>query len=50
MTDTHQKQLGNTLWSIADQLLGAMHADGFRNHMHFRPVKLKGISFVASRK
>ncbi len=24
MTDTNQKQLGNTLWSIADQLRGAM--------------------------
>ena len=50
MTDTNQKQLGNTLWSIADQLRGAMDADGFRNHMLFRPVKLKGINFVASRK
>ena len=28
MTDTNQKQLGNTLWSIADQLRGAMNADG----------------------
>jgi hypothetical protein len=27
MTDTNQKQLGNTLWSIADQLRGAMDAD-----------------------
>jgi hypothetical protein len=26
MTDTNQKQLGNTLWSIADQLRGAMNA------------------------
>jgi type I restriction enzyme M protein len=30
MTDTNQKQLGDTLWSIADQLRGAMDADDFR--------------------
>jgi len=24
MTDSNQKQLGNTLWSIADQLRGAV--------------------------
>ena len=29
MTDTNQKQLGNTLWSIADQR-GAIDADDFR--------------------
>jgi type I restriction enzyme M protein len=33
MTDTTQKQLGNTLWSIADQLRGAMDADDFRDYM-----------------
>jgi type I restriction enzyme M protein len=33
MTDTIQKQLGNTLWSIADQLRGAMDADDFRDYM-----------------
>ncbi len=27
MTETNQKQLGNTLWSIADQLRGAMDAE-----------------------
>jgi type I restriction enzyme M protein len=27
MTDTNQKQLGNILWSIADDLRGAMDAD-----------------------
>jgi type I restriction-modification system DNA methylase subunit len=27
MTDTNQKQLSNTLWSIADQLRGAMDAE-----------------------
>jgi type I restriction enzyme M protein len=31
MTDTKQKQLGKTLWSIADQLRGAMNADDFRD-------------------
>lgn len=30
MTDTNQKQLGNTLWSIAGQLRGAMDADDVR--------------------
>jgi type I restriction enzyme M protein len=33
MTDTKQTQLGNTLWSIADQLRGAMDADDFRDYM-----------------
>jgi type I restriction enzyme M protein len=33
MTDTNRKQLGNTLWSIADQLRGAMDADDFRDSM-----------------
>ena len=33
MTDTHQKQLGNTLWKIADDLRGAMDADDFRDYM-----------------
>ena len=33
MTDANQKQLGNTLWSIADQLRGAMDADDFRDYM-----------------
>ncbi|NUQ82285.1 MAG: type I restriction-modification system subunit M [Bacteroidetes bacterium] len=33
MTATNQKQLGNTLWSIADQLRGAMDADDFRDYM-----------------
>jgi type I restriction-modification system DNA methylase subunit len=32
MTDTNQKQLGSTLWSIADQLRGAMDADDFRDY------------------
>jgi type I restriction enzyme M protein len=33
MTDQDQKQLGNTLWGIADQLRGAMNADDFRDYM-----------------
>ncbi len=33
MTETNQKQLGNTLWGIADQLRGAMDADDFRDYM-----------------
>ena len=33
MTETNQKQLGNTLWSIADQLRGAINADDFRDYM-----------------
>ena len=33
MTDTNQKQLGNTLWKIADDLRGAMGADDFRDYM-----------------
>jgi hypothetical protein len=31
MTETNQKQLGNTLWKIADDLRGAMNADDFRD-------------------
>ena len=33
MNDINQKQLGNTLWSIADDLRGAMDADDFRDYM-----------------
>jgi type I restriction enzyme M protein len=33
MTEQDQKQLGNTLWSIADRLRGAMDADDFRDYM-----------------
>jgi type I restriction enzyme M protein len=33
MTEQEQRQLGNTLWSIADQLRGAMNADDFRDYM-----------------
>lgn len=33
MTESNQQQLGKTLWSIADQLRGAMDADDFRDYM-----------------
>ena len=33
MNDQDQKQLGKTLWNIADQLRGAMNADDFRDYM-----------------
>ncbi|WP_454692787.1 type I restriction-modification system subunit M [Achromobacter aegrifaciens] len=33
MNESNQKQLNQTLWSIADQLRGAMDADDFRDYM-----------------
>ncbi len=33
MTNHDQKQLGRTLWAIADDLRGAMNADDFRDYM-----------------
>lgn len=33
MNDQTQKQLGKTLWNIADTLRGAMNADDFRDYM-----------------
>ncbi|MAT45178.1 MAG: type I restriction-modification system subunit M [Anaerolineaceae bacterium] len=33
MTENNHQKLGKTLWSIADQLRGAMNADGFRDYM-----------------
>jgi type I restriction enzyme M protein len=33
MTEQNHKQLGTTLWGIADQLRGAMNADDFRDYM-----------------
>jgi len=33
MTEQDQKELGATLWAIADQLRGAMNADDFRDYM-----------------
>ena len=34
MIEQNPKQLGNTLWAIADPLRGAMDADDFRDYMH----------------
>lgn len=33
MSEAQQKELGRTLWAIADQLRGAMNADDFRDYM-----------------
>ena len=33
MAESDQKQLGRTLWNIADRLRGAMNADDFRDYM-----------------
>jgi type I restriction enzyme M protein len=33
VTEQNHKQLGTTLWGIADQLRGAMNADDFRDYM-----------------
>ena len=33
MTEAEQKELGKTLWAIADDLRGAMNADDFRDYM-----------------
>lgn len=33
MTENDQRELGKTLWGIADQLRGAMNADDFRDYM-----------------
>jgi type I restriction enzyme M protein len=33
VTEQDQKELGKTLWNIADQLRGAMNADDFRDYM-----------------
>src|ERR1700734_3232534 len=33
MTEFEKQKLGKTLWTIADQLRGAMNADDFRDYM-----------------
>lgn len=33
ITETDQKELGNTLWKIADDLRGGMNAEEFRDYM-----------------
>jgi type I restriction enzyme M protein len=35
MTTQNSKELGKTLWDIADQLRGAMNADDFRDYSVF---------------
>ncbi|MEX1115100.1 MAG: hypothetical protein WEB53_07615 [Akkermansiaceae bacterium] len=50
MADTNQKQLGSTLWNIADPLRGAMDADDFRDTMRFLPAESNLIIFVVPRK
>ncbi len=37
MTEQNQKQLGNTLWAIADQLRGAEH-NAFLEELGLRPL------------
>ncbi len=55
MTDTNQKQLGKTLWGIADQLGGAMDADNYEMAAKMELSKVYpfyggGLSAVLSRK
>jgi len=38
MTDTHQEQLGNTLWSTTDPMRVAMDPDDFRDSMLSFPL------------
>ncbi len=33
MSETQQKELGKILWTIAEDLRGAMNADDFRDYM-----------------
>ncbi|ELR4457242.1 hypothetical protein D6S11_25640 [Salmonella enterica subsp. enterica] len=33
MTEQDQKQLGDTLWNVADTLRGSMNTDDFRDYM-----------------
>jgi type I restriction enzyme M protein len=33
MTSSNRTQLGNTLWKIANELLGAMNADQIRDYI-----------------
>lgn len=35
MSGTNQRQLGNTLWKVADELRGTMNADNFRYKVLF---------------
>ena len=48
MTEEKQKQLGKTLWAIADQLRGAMDAAGFRDYIS-KPIEHKTFSGIVER-
>ncbi|SCN46916.1 Type I restriction-modification system, DNA-methyltransferase subunit M [methanotrophic endosymbiont of Bathymodiolus azoricus (Menez Gwen)] len=51
MTEHDQKELGKTLWGIADQLRGAMNADDFRDYMlSFLFLRYLSDNFEASAK
>ena len=51
MTQKEQKQLGVTLWKIADDLRGAMNADDFRDYMlSFLFLKYLSDNYEASAK
>ena len=40
MTEQEQRQLGNTLWAIADHLRGAMNADDCRGKIMGYPPSM----------
>lgn len=42
MNDKDQKQLGKTLWAIADQLRGAMNAEDFRDYLKSARHEISG--------
>ena len=48
MNDKDQKQLGKTLWNIADQLRGAMNADDFRDYMLAFLLTLRLLSSICT--
>ena len=50
MTATDQKQLGKTLWNIADQLRGAMNADELKavELMRLQPAEQQRIAACLS--
>ena len=51
MTENDQKQLGATLWKIADDLRGAMNADDFRDYMlSFLFLRYLSDNYVAAAK
>jgi len=46
MTDQNQKQLGNTLWAIADQLRGVTHGELVAIEKAIAAVKEKHNGFL----